>query len=85
VRSTSRDIEAALLRIQTDYLDMPNLHLTLEEAGSLWNLEPVKCFALLELLVETGFLMRSRHGGYMRACAAAIGTTALYIGAGKPD
>ena len=85
MRSPSRDIEAALFRIQTDYLEMPDLHLTLEEAGSLWNLEPMKCFALLELLVDTGFLTRSCHGGYMRPCAVEIRTKAEYAEAGKPN
>lgn len=80
---TSRNLEAALLRIQTDYLDMPDLHLTVAEAGSLWNIEPLKGFVLLELLVETGFLIRSRHGGYMRPCAVEIGHKTEYAGAAK--
>ena len=66
VQSKAAAIEAALVRIQHDYLEMPDLELTLDEAVRLWNIEPVRCLALLEFLAIEGFLTHSRRGGYKR-------------------
>jgi len=60
-----------LLRIRSEYLEMPGLRLTSAQAGRLWGLEPRECEHLLTALVLTGFLRRSREGAYVRADASS--------------
>jgi DNA-binding IclR family transcriptional regulator len=66
VQPTASSIQRALFRIQNDYLDIPELDLTLDEAAALWELEPSKCLTLLEVLVGVGFLARSPTGRFGR-------------------
>lgn len=57
-----------LTRVRGEYLEMPGLRLTPPQAARLWHLDQGLALALLETLVETGFLARkgdcrySRHG-----------------------
>ena len=53
--------------IRAEYLEMPGLHLTQAQAQCLWGLDALTSEALLEALVNAGFLRRTRRGGYMRA------------------
>jgi hypothetical protein len=55
---SSKAIGAMLTTIQEEYLDCPDLHLTFEQALCRWQLERVELDALLEVLSETGFLVR---------------------------
>jgi len=65
-----RDVEAVdietLNRIQLEYLEMPDMKLTLPQAGRLWSLRLDVCHRALQLLVDRGFLVRSRDGGFLR-------------------
>jgi hypothetical protein len=56
-----------LTRIRGEYLEMPGLCLTPDQATRLWGLEPAECRALLEALVGAQFLTRTRDGAYQRA------------------
>lgn len=58
--------EQMLHRIRGEFLEMPGLRLTLDQARRLWALDEDTCARLLEALTQTGFLVRSRHGTYMR-------------------
>jgi hypothetical protein len=56
-----------LQMIRAEYLEMPGLHLTQPQAQRLWGLDALTSETLLETLVSTGFLRRTRGGGYMLA------------------
>ncbi len=55
-----------LQRIRGEYLEMPGLRLTAEQARRLWSLDLGTCRSLLDALVETNFLRRSGDGKYSR-------------------
>jgi len=55
-----------LERIRMEYLEMPDLCLTVWQARRLWNLEPKLCDDLLAVLVGEGFLVRTREGLFLR-------------------
>lgn len=56
----------AVRRVQSDFLEMPGLKLTLPQAARLWAYDAVFCGEVLATLVETRFLVRSRDG-FVRA------------------
>jgi hypothetical protein len=64
-------IDQLLTRVRGEYDEMPGLRLTLLQAARLWSLDPVTCAALLDFLVKSDFLVRTRDGAFMRADAAA--------------
>lgn len=55
-----------LRRICGEYLEMPGLKLTPGQARRLWGLSERTCAELLGHLVESGFLVRTADGGYVR-------------------
>jgi hypothetical protein len=58
---------ALLAQIRAEFLEMPGLHLTLRQAGRLWNLDPLTCDVALRILVDERFLGRTRLGAFRRA------------------
>ena len=62
-------IQMLLMRIQSEYKEMPGLVLTEAQARRLWNLDRATCAVLLALLAEHGFLKRTPSGQYVRAAA----------------
>jgi hypothetical protein len=59
-------VRDALLRIRTEYIEMPDLKLTGRQVQRLWNLPRDVCEAALASLLEEGFLMQSPNGAYVR-------------------
>jgi hypothetical protein len=55
-----------LTQIQWDYLEMPDMKLTLSQAQRLWQLPVDVCDGAFRLLVDRGFLVRARDGGFVR-------------------
>jgi hypothetical protein len=55
-----------LLRVQSEFLEMPGLRLTEPQARRLWGLDSASCAALLSALVDADFLFRTRDGAFMR-------------------
>jgi hypothetical protein len=55
-----------LQRVRGEYLEMPGLRLTTEQAKRLWSLDLRTCRSILDALVEAKFLARSRDGKYCR-------------------
>ena len=53
-------------RVRGEYLEMPGLQLSPEQATRLWGLDRATCGKVLDDLVGTGFLQRDRSGRYMR-------------------
>jgi hypothetical protein len=71
VHSAARDVAAsaasdALMRIRSEYREMPGLCLTLLQARRLWALDESTCSRLLSNLVSEGYLRQSA-AGYVRA------------------
>jgi hypothetical protein len=61
----SRTPTAALVnRIKAEYRELPGLQLTPWQAQRLWGLDKVQCDAILEVLVETSFLRKTKNGAY---------------------
>jgi hypothetical protein len=53
--------------VRGEYLEMPGLRLTKQQARRLWALDADTCEALLSTLEGSGFLRRTREGKYMLA------------------
>ncbi len=56
-----------LHRIRGEYLEMPGLRLTMAQAQRLWGLDKPTCEHLLNTLVSTRFLSKTRDGAFVRA------------------
>jgi Fic family protein len=51
-----------LRRIRAEYLEMPGLHLTAQQAQRLFGLEAETCDAVLATLLDAKFLIRTHSG-----------------------
>ena len=60
------DIRQALMRIRVEYTEMPEMKLTMPQLRRLMNLPGEACEVALASLVESGFLVRSRDGSFLR-------------------
>ena len=63
---TSTHVKTLGDRCRGEFLEMPGLRLTVEQAARLWHLDARTCAGVLEALVESGFLKRI-GGTYGRA------------------
>ena len=64
--SRDRITESMIQRVYSEFMEMPGLRLTCEQAQRLWGLDAETCRQLLEFLVDAGFLCRPHHGMYTR-------------------
>jgi hypothetical protein len=62
VAATSNISERVVRRIRAEFLEMPGLCLTFEQAQRLWSLEPRICKAALTSLIDSRFLRRTERG-----------------------
>ena len=53
-------------RVRAEFLEMPGLRLTSDQARRLWGLDARTCQWLLCALVDTHFLKRTADGRYRR-------------------
>lgn len=58
--------DALLQRVCSEFLDMPGLRFTCQQAQRLWGLDEPACRQLLEYLVDAEFLCRPGRGVYTR-------------------
>jgi len=58
-------------RIEGEYLEMPGLILSVEQAQRLWALDQPSCELYLAALVRTRFLRMTADGRYVRADRSA--------------
>src|SRR4051812_3941604 len=58
--------ERVLRRIRAEFLEMPGLSLTIEQAQRLWSLKPRTCEVLLTSLINSRFLRRTDRGLFVR-------------------
>jgi DNA-binding GntR family transcriptional regulator len=56
-----------LYRIRGEFIEMPGLRLTIEQAARLWHVDAATCAEALMRLVGEHFLLRTRSGAYVRA------------------
>jgi hypothetical protein len=61
------EFAAVLRRAEAEFLEMPGLQLTEAQASRLWGWDSALCRAVLVRLVETHFLVRTRHSAFVRA------------------
>jgi hypothetical protein len=54
--------ERLVRRIRSEFLEVPGLCLTIQQAQRLWSLEPRACEALLNSLIDSRFLRRTARG-----------------------
>jgi hypothetical protein len=71
-RSSIAVSEPTLQRICAEYLEMPGLQLTLQQAQRLWGLDEPTCARALEYLVENRFLVRTSRNMYARLTEGSI-------------
>ena len=64
IRTTT--VRNLLHRIRGEFLEMPGLSLTPDQARRLWAVDRQTCSRVLAKLVRTGFLRRRRDGSYIR-------------------
>jgi hypothetical protein len=62
----SNRIQNALTRIRMEYLEMPDLKLTVQQARRLFALPVELCDPALDALVLAGFLSRTPDGAFLR-------------------
>jgi len=60
-------VEHVAQRVRAEYLEMPGLCLTRDQARCLWGLDEQTCDCVLRYLVDAGFLTVTSHATYIRA------------------
>ena len=58
-------LQDVVLRIRGEFLEMPGLRLTAQQARRLWRLDERSCEAVLGALVQARFLVRTRDGAFV--------------------
>lgn len=61
------DFHALANRVQSEFIEMPGLKLTLSQASRLWNLDTATCQQVIDALVESAFLRWTVGGTIVRA------------------
>lgn len=61
-----RTIEDLVMRIESEFLDMPGLKLTVPEGQRRFGIDEITCEAVLEALVDAGVLFKTRERLYGR-------------------
>jgi len=59
-------MQAVLTRLRAEYLEMPGLSLTVQQAQRLCSIEPSACRTALDALVDAKFLCVTPGGRYVR-------------------
>ena len=59
-------VDLLLYRVRGEFLEMPGLRLTIEQATRLWHMDAATCASVMMRLVADRFLTRTRHGAYVR-------------------
>ena len=58
--------ELLVHRVRAEFLEMPGLQLTCEQAQRLWVIDKETCASVLNRLVDARFLVRRTDGRYVR-------------------
>ena len=65
------DFQRLVLRVQSEFNEMPGLQLTLPQASRLWGLDQTSSRRVIDTLVEGSFLRWTPRGTVMRVDRAA--------------
>jgi hypothetical protein len=65
MKEKSAGLQDVLRRVRGEYLEMPGLRLTPQQARRLWRLDERACDAVLGALVRDRFLARTRDGAFV--------------------
>jgi hypothetical protein len=60
------EFAVVLRRAEAEFLEMPGLKLTEDQAARLWGSDALLCRAVLARLVEMRFLVQTRGAAFMR-------------------
>lgn len=60
------DFDALVNRVRGEFVEMPGLRLTLEQARRLWGVDMAACQAVVDLLIQAAFLRRTSAGTIVR-------------------
>lgn len=60
------DIMGVVTRVRGEFEEMPGLRLTERQAQKLWALDAKACRAILTVLVDHRFLMKTASGAFVR-------------------
>ena len=71
------EVQNAILRIQTEYVEMPDMKLTPRQAQRLWNFSQEVWEAALAELIGKQFLVQTRDGAYVRYNSMAARIVAI--------
>jgi hypothetical protein len=71
------EVQNALLRIQTEYVEMPDLKLTARQAQRLWSLSHDVWETAVAVLIGREFLVQTRDGAYVRTSAMRVRVGAM--------
>ena len=66
MNDSTRGIQEVVRRIRGEFLEMPGLRLTPQQAKRLWRLDETSCEAVLGALVDARFLAKTRDGAFVR-------------------
>ena len=73
-----------LVRLQTEWIEMPQMKITRRQAERLWSLSHEVCETAFATLIRKGFLVQAPDGAYIRhAFLRASG--AIAAGATRPS
>ncbi len=64
--------ESLLKRIRAEFIEMPGLRLSLEQAQRLWSLDSETCRGVLALLVDARFLLFGADHKYRRFSSESL-------------
>jgi hypothetical protein len=73
--------ERLVQRVKGEYLEMPGLALTLQQAQRLWALDRQTCETVLCLLVQAGFLITTHAGAFVQASSEIPHHSAMSLSA----
>ena len=57
---------ALIVRVRSEFLEMPGLRLTLRQAATLWGLDGEVSERVLARLLDSGLLRQTTDGAYVR-------------------
>jgi hypothetical protein len=66
VEQPGEALPGTIERIRAEFMEMPGLTLTVEQAARLWSLDIAFCRAVLGALEESRFLVRTRQCTFAR-------------------
>jgi len=61
-----QSLDELIVRVRSEYLEMPGLKLTITQASRLWGLDASTCQTLMGTLIKSRFLTRTADGHYSR-------------------